>query len=176
MKHEFIPTPSTNKTKRLATSLFFGGVILFVVGGIKLIPFRSVIQILSLAALTASIMLIGRFLLRAYAYRIEDAGEGDELFVDEITRSSRYTVCRMELSKLVRVTKWEDYSKEERGKKRYNYSPDAFGEGSYVLEFIDSAYDVTAERIRVRITPNNTLLEIFENAIKNNTERGLYEA
>ena len=115
-------------------------------------------------------MLIGRFLLRAYAYRIEDMGEGDEIFVDEITRNTRYTVCRLELKKLVKMTKWEDYPKDERGKKRYNYSPDAFGDGSYVLEFIDSAYDVTADRIRIRITPDEKMLAIFNEIIAGNSE------
>lgn len=170
MKHEFIPTPSNNKTKRLATWLFICGVILFVVGGIKVIPFRFVPQIAALGALTASIMLIGRYLLRAYAYRIEDMGEGDEIFVDEITRSTRYTVCRLELKKLVKITKWENYPKDERGKKRYNYSPDAFGDGSYVLEFIDSVYDVTADRIRIRITPDEKMLAIFNEIIEKNSE------
>ena len=170
MKHEYIPTPSTNKTKRLATWLFICGAILFVVSGIKVIPFRFIPQIAALCSLTASIMLMGRFLLRAYSYRIEDMGEGDELFVDEITRNMRYTVCRLELKKLVKMTKWEEYPKEERGKKRYNYSPDAFGDCTYVLEFIDSAYDVTAERIRVRLLPDEKLIELFSQAISQNTE------
>ena len=170
MKYEFIPTPQNNKTKRLATWLFICGIILFITGGLKAIPFRSALQLASLASLTASIMLMGRFLLRAYSYRIEDMGEGDELLVDEITRRSRYTVCRVELSKLVSVCKWENCSKENRAKKRYNYSPDPFGEGAYLLEFIDSAYDVTADRIRVRITPDEKLLAIFNEAIARNNQ------
>ena len=170
MKYEIIPTPQTNKTKRLATWLFICGVILFIAGGVKVIPFRFVLQLAALAALTASIMLIGRFLLRAYAYRIDDLGEGFEFFVDEITRSTRYTVCRMELSKLVSVTKWEDCGKDERAKKRYSYCPDAFGDGSYVLEFVDSAYDVTADRIRVRIAPDEKLLSILNEAVARNNE------
>ena len=170
MKYEFIPTPQTNKTKQLATWLFIFGIILFIAGGIKVIPFHFILQLASLASLTASIMLMGRFLLRAYSYRIEDMGEGDEFFIDEITRRTRYTVCRIELSKLVSLCKWEEYSKEERAKKRYNYCPDAFGDGSYVLEFIDSAYDITAERIRVRITPDEKLISIFNEAISKNRE------
>ena len=170
MKYEFIPTPQNNRTKRLATWLFICGIILFIAGGVKIIPFRFILQLVALATLTASIMLMGRFLLRAYAYRIEDMGEGDELFVDEITRRSRYTVCRMELSKLVSVRKWEEYSKEERAKKRYSYCPDAFGDGSYVLEFSDSAYDITAERIRVRIAPDEKLLSILNESIARNSQ------
>ena len=170
MKYEFIPTPETNKTKRLATCLFICGILLFIVGGIKIIPFHFVIQLASLATLTASILLMGRFLLRAYSYRIEDMGEGDELLIDEITRRTRYTVCRIELSKLLSVCKWEEYGKEERAKKRYSYCPDAFGDDSYVLEFYDGAYGVTADRIRVRITPDERLLSIFNEAIAKNTQ------
>ena len=170
MKYEYIPTPQNNKTKRLATWLFICGAILFAASGIKIIPFRFIPQILALCSLTASIMLMGRFLLRAYAYRIEDMGEGDELMVDEITKNMRYTVCRLELKKLVKLTKWEEYPKDERGKKRYNYSPDAFGDGTYVLEFIDSAYDVTAERIRIRILPDEKLTALFEESIAQNSQ------
>lgn len=170
MKYEHIPTPQSNKTKRLATWLFICGAILFVVSGIKVIPFRFVPQIIAIGALTASIMLMGRFLLRAYAYRIDDMGDGDEIFVDEITRAARYTVCRLELKKLVKMTKWEDYPQEERGKKRYNYSPDAFGGGTYVLEFIDSAYDITAPRIRIKILPDERLTAILEGVIAQNTQ------
>ena len=133
-----------------------------------MIPFRSVLQFASMAAFTVSILLVGRFLLRSYAYRIEDVGEGDEFFADEITRRSRYSVCRLEMKKLVGVYPYKDMSKEERSKKHYNYCPDAFSNDSYILEFIDSAYDVTSERIRVRIQPDKKLLELLNQAAEEN--------
>ena len=97
MKFEYIPVPKSNKTKKIATCFFFAGLILFVLGGVKMIPFSSVIQFAAVVAFTTSILLVGRFLLRSYAYRIEDMGEGDELFVDEITRKARFSVCRLEM-------------------------------------------------------------------------------
>lgn len=168
MKYEYIPIPKNNKTKKMAVSFFFGGLILFVIGGLKMIPFRSAIQLAAIASFTVSIMLVGCFLLRYYAYRIEDMGEGDEFFVDEITRKTRYSVCRLEMKKLVGVYKWSELSKEERGKKRYNYCPDAFTPEAYILEFIDSNYDITSERIRVAIQPDEKLLAMLNDASEKN--------
>ena len=172
MKYEYIPTPKNNKTKKTAVCFFFAGLILFIVGGVKMIPMRSVIQLASMASFTIAILLVGRFLLRAYAYRIEDMGEGEEFFVDEITRKSRFSVCRLEMRKLVGVYCRKDLSKEEQNKKHYNYCPDAFANDSYILEFVDSEYDITAERIRVRIQPDDKLLSILEEAAAKNAELG----
>ena len=168
MKYEYIPVPKNNKTKKIAVSFFFGGLILFVVGGLKMSPFRTVIQFAALASFTVSIMLVGRFLLRYYAYRIEDMGEGDELFVDEITRKTRYSVCRLEMSKLVGVYKWSELSKEERGKKRYNYCPDAFATDAYLLEFVNSKFDITSEHIRIAIQPDEKLIAMLNEALEKN--------
>ena len=168
MKYEYIPIPKNNKTKKIATSFFFLGLILFVAGGLKIIPFRSLLQLAAIASFVVSILLVGRFLLRYYAYRIEDMGEGDEFFVDEITRKTRYSVCRLEMKKLVSVRKFSELTKDERAKKRYNYCPDAFTSDAYLLEFIDSRYDITSERIRVTVQPDEKLLAILKEAVRNN--------
>ena len=170
MKYEYFPLPKNNRTKKIATCFFFAGLILFVLGGINLIPFRSMLQLAAVASFVVSIMLVARFLLRYYAYRIEDVGDGDEFFVDEITRRSRFSVCRLEMCKLVSIKKLLDVPKEEKNKKRYNYCADAFTKDAYMLEFIESKYDVTAERIRIIIQPDEKLLEIFESAAKANNE------
>ena len=170
MKYEYFPTPKNNKTKKMATSFFFLGLILFVLGGLKLIPFRSVIQLAAVASFVVSIMLVSRFLLRYYAYRVEDMGEGDEFFVDEITRRTRFSVCRLEMAKLIGVRRLSDVPNEEKNKKRYNYCADAFTKDAYMLEFIDSKYDVTSENIRVIIQPDEKLLGILEAAVRANSE------
>lgn len=168
MKYEYIPIPKNNKTKKIAVSFFFAGAVLFTVGGLKMIPFRSLLQLAAIASFTVSIMLVGRFLLRYYAYRIEDMGEGDELFVDEITRKTRYSVCRLEMRKLVGIYKMSELSREERGKKRYNYCPDAFTSDAYLLEFVNSDYDNTAEHIRISIQPDEKLIAILNETLEKN--------
>ena len=171
MKFEYIPVPKSNKTKKIATCFFFGGLVLFVIGGVKMIPYNSVIQFAAVASFTTSILLVGRFLLRSYAYRIEDMGEGDELFVDEITRKARFSVCRLEMKKLVAVYDRKTLSKEEKSKKHYNYCPDAFAEDSYILEFLNSEYDISSERIRIRVQPDEKMLEILNAALEANREK-----
>lgn len=170
MKYQYIPTPKKNKIKKLATALFFAGLVLFVLGGVKMIPFRVVLQTASVAAFTSAILLVGRFLLRAYGYRIEDLGEGDEFLVDEITRSTCVNVCRLELSKLVGVKEWDKLTKEEKGIKYYNYSPDPWGDGTYLLEFYESEFDNTDEKIRVRVMPDEKLLALLKEYEKNEEE------
>ena len=168
MKYEYIPVPRSNKTKKMATSFFFGGIILFVAGGVKMIPFRSALQLAAIAAFTMSILLVGRFLLRSYAYRIEDFGDGDEFVVDEITRRTRYSVCRLEMRKLAAIYKRSELSKSERDKKHFNYCPDAFAEDSYLLDFIDDENDPSSPPIRIRIQPDERLIEILNETIKSN--------
>ena len=65
MNYEYIPIPKKNKTKKRATTLFFLGLICFVLGGVNIIPFRSVFQVASFALITVAIILVGKHLLRA---------------------------------------------------------------------------------------------------------------
>ena len=173
MKYEYIPIPQKNKVKRVATLMFFLGLATFALGGVKVIPFRVVLQIASLVAFTSAIMLVGKFLLRAYGYRIEDFGEGDEFVVNEITRATCVTVCRLELSKLTAVKKWSDIPKEEKSGRSYsyNYSPDPFSEDTYILEFFESNYDITGTVIRVRILPDEKLVSLLEGYVIPISER-----
>ena len=154
--------------KKLVISLFFFGLILFVIGGLKAISFRSIIQAISIIPFVLSIMLASRYLIKAYSYRIEDEGEGLELFVDEITRSSVYTVCRLELKKLLSVTPLKDCAKEDKRKRRYDYRADPFEKDSYILEFSDGTYDASPEKIRIILSNNKEMLKILEEILEEN--------
>lgn len=175
MKYEYVPFSKNSKTKKMALSFFFGGLILFVIGGIKAIPFRSVIQLASIASLTVSILLVGRFMLRAYAYIVKDFGEGDELVIDEIMRKSRCSVCRLELKKLTAVRRLSELPNDEKKKKRYNYCPDAFASDAYALDFVDGNYDTSTETIRIVLQPDKKLVSIFNEALDMNLQNGYIE-
>lgn len=170
MKFSYIPTNKSTKMKRLVLSLFFIGLILFIIGGLKVISFKSIIQAVSIIPFIIAIMLSSRYLIRVHSYRIEDVGEGLELFVDEITRSSAYTVCRLELKKLLLVAPLKDYPKEDRKKRRYDYRADLFEKDSYVLEFSDGTYDASSEKIRIILSANEEMLDILEKILEENKQ------
>lgn len=171
MKYEYIPIPKSNRMKKIAIALFFGGLITVIVGAINVIPFRGAIQFCGVVLMTMSIMVMVKCVLKAYRYRIEDLGEGDELLVDEITRNACVTVCRLELSKLKSVKKWEECGKELRSKRRYSYCPDVLESGTYLIEFHESNYDNTAETIRIRLSPDEKLISIFNAYTAKNAEK-----
>lgn len=169
MKYEHIPVPKRSKIKWVSALFLIGGIIVTLVGGINLIPYRSIVQIGGIVLLAVSIMIMAKYATKGYRYRIEDIGEGDEFFVDELTRTSNVTVCRLELSKLISVKAWKDCDKELRGKKRYSYCPDILGEGTYLLEFEGSGYDNTDKIIRIRLTPDERLVSIFTEWVAKNS-------
>ena len=170
MKFSYIPAQKNNKTKKLVISLFFLGLILFIIGGLKAIIFKSIIQAISIIPFVLAIMLASRYLIKVHAYRIEDEGEGLELFVDEITRNSAYTVCRLELKKLLSVTPLKEYSKEDKKKRRYDYRGDLFEKNAYILEFLDGTYDASPEKIRIILSYNEEMLKILECVLEENKQ------
>lgn len=169
MKYEHIPVPKRSKIKWVSALFLIGGIIVTLVGGISLIPYRSIVQIGGIVLLAVSIMIMAKYATKGYRYRIEDLGEGDEFLVDELTRTSNVTVCRLELSKLISVKAWKDCDKELRSKKRYSYCPDILGEGTYLLEFEGSGYDNTDKIIRIRLTPDERLVSIFTEWVAKNS-------
>ena len=171
MKYEYIPVPKKNKMKKISISLFLSGLIVFIIGGIEAIPFRVGLQLGSAILLVASIAVVVKYALKAYRYRIDDCGDGDEFFIDEITRSACFTVCRLELSKLVAVKKWSECDKELRSKKRYSYCPDILGDDTYLLEFFESKYDNSDKIIRIRLTPDEKLVSILTDVAAKNAEK-----
>ena len=170
MKYNYIPTNKSTKMKKLVLSLFFIGLILFIIGGLKVISFKGIIQAISVIPFIIAIMLASRYLIRVHSYRIEDVGEGLELFVDEITRSSAYTVCRLELKKLLLVTSLKDYPKDDRKKRRYDYRADLFEKDSYVLEFLNGTYDASSEKIRIILSLNEEMLGILKKILEENKQ------
>ena len=106
-------------------------------------------------------MLMGRYLLRYYTYRVEEINGGVDFTVTEITRRGGTTVCRLGLGQLCAVKVWSDENKPPRGKKIYNYCVDARPSESHLLEFADGG-DV----IYIRLTPDARMLDILTSAVR----------
>lgn len=158
--YEYIPEGKRNGIKGLCMGLFVGAVVLFFASGIEGMLYPSVMQMAAVIILAVAIMLMGRYLLRHYLYRIADDGEGLDFLVDELSRRGRYTVCRLGLSKLLSAEPWSDETKPKGSKKIYNYCVEMKPRDSWILEFEDGE-----DRIYVRLSPDEKLIAYFREAV-----------
>ena len=158
--HEYIPEGKRNGMKRLCFGLFAGAILLFFASGFEGIAYPAVMQSVSVLIIALTIMLMGRYLLRHYLYRVADDGEGLDLRVDELSRRGRVTVCRLSLSQLLSAKEWSDSTKPPRGVKIYNYCVEIRPQNSWILEFEDGE-----DRIYIRLSPDETLKNLFLNAV-----------
>lgn len=161
MTYEYMPTPKNQWIKTLCMGLFFGALVLFGASGLKdVIRMPWLLQFLAICMMTVSILLMGRYLLRYYLYRVEEVDGDVDFTVTEITRRGGTTVCRMGLSQLRSVKEWNEENKPPRGKKIYHYCVDARPVGSCLLEFADGE-----DAIYIRFSPDEKMVEILKNAL-----------
>lgn len=158
--YEYIPEGKRSGMKRLCFGLFAGAILLFFASGFEGIFFPALMQTVSVLVITLTIMLMGRYLLRHYLYRVADDGEGVDLRVDELSRRGRVTVCRLSLSQLVSAREWSDEIRPPRGVKIYNYCVDIKPTDSWLLEFEDGG-----QSIYIRLSPDEKLKGYFLNAV-----------
>ena len=160
--YQYIPEGKRTGMKVVCLALFGAGAALFFLpAAIQDLPYQGLYQTAGVAVITAAIVLMGRFLLRHYLYRIGDDGEGVDFVVDELSRRGRYTVCRLSLSNLRRAEEWTPASRPPRGKKLYNYCVDVKPQDSWVLEFEDGDTSIF-----IRLTPDETMKRMFTDALK----------
>lgn len=166
--YEYIPNPPKKKAKTVGMTLFILSLVIFFVSGIKGIAYPAILQTAAIVLMTAAILLVGKYLTRAYRYRVERTSGEYELIVDEISKTSSVTVCRLELQKLCKVEAWTKGYKPPKRAKIYDYCVDVAPTDSYLLTFLDAAFSMNGEKIYVRISPDERLIEILEGFLKQN--------
>jgi hypothetical protein len=166
--YEYIPEGKRSGMKRLCFGLFASAILLFFASGFEGILYPAVMQTVSVMIIAVTLMLMGRYLLRHYLYRVADDGEGMDLRVDELSRRGRVTVCRLALSGLVAADPWGEEIQPPRGVKIYNYCVEIKPADSWLLEFEDGE-----GRIYIRLSPDERLKEIFRSAVESRTEGAL---
>ena len=154
--HEYMPTGNRGRLKIACFITFMAAVLLFFTSSIEGILYPAAMQFAAVLIMTVVIMLMGRYLMRCYLYRIADDGEGMDFTVDEVSKRGRYTVCRLALSSLVDCKPWNNETKPPRGKKIYNYCVDIRPRDSYVLTFADGD-----DFIYIRLSPDEKMITIF---------------
>ena len=141
---QYIPAAKTNRAKKMATAIFAASLVLFAVSGIKVIPYRSILQLFSFALMTAAIMVCVRYLFRSYCYRVEESDDGYDFLVLELSKSGAQTVCRLSMDALLAVEPLtRELAAEKKAQKHlkiYNYCVDIAPKDVLLLTCADSAY------------------------------------
>ncbi len=162
---QYIPAAKTNRAKKLATAIFAASLVLFAVSGIKVIPYRSILQLFSFALMTAAIMVCVRYLFRSYCYRVEEANNGYEFVVLELSKAGAQTVCRLSMDALLSVEpETKELTREikkQKGLKIYNYCVDVAPRDALLLTFSDSTYSPSDAPICIKIQSDDD----FENIL-----------
>lgn len=127
---EFIPRRSNTLSKRVILALFVVSVSAMFFSTVPNLPYRSVMQLLSLVILALAIAMLGRYEFQSYMYAIiENDRGGLDLTVTELKRRSRITVCRIKLDGIERVEDITPKSKKQlkelrKGRRSFNYCVD----------------------------------------------------
>ncbi len=158
--YEYIPEGKRAGMKGLCMALFAAAIVLFMTSGLEFMPYPSLMQSVSVIMIAVAIMLMGRYLLRHYLYRIADDGEGPDFMVDELSRRGRYTVCRLGLSHLIMAEPWSENNKPRGSAKVYNYCVEMRPKDSWLLVFEDGE-----DRIYIRLSPDEKLISYFRDAV-----------
>ena len=159
--YRYTPKPNRLPAVLLAAVCFLAAFALFV-------PYAAEDAVLIfLRGVGTGIFLIGFVLLDRYAfttfsYSLEanDSVPGRMDFVVSSVRYGRIrTVCRVSVSDVTDIVKYDKKRKSAAGVKKYNYCPDRVGNNRYVLSLDD---DGPAE---IRFSPDEKTVNIIKNII-----------
>lgn len=173
--YEFEPQKNVKRLTALISVMFFGaaGVILLTL--IDSLPFKGVFQLIAIIMLCVGVFFTSRFIMRAYAYRIESTDTGRDFTVTELQGKSVITVCRLSLSGIceVRVTGADERraaaeikaraKKEQR--KIFNYCVDIVSARTLWI-FAEEC----GERVCVRLSYDEKLCELLSSAADAHSE------
>ncbi len=139
--YEYAPKPKRRREKLiLALSLIFGA-LSFAFSLFEWMLYPAVCQLAAVGFFTVSVVMLSRYLLRDYVYRVEPRGWDEDgpldLTVTEIYGKRRQVVCRVALSDIresvrVNAENRKSLAKATKGKRLFVYTPE-MGDGEAVL-------------------------------------------
>ena len=165
--YEFIPQGSNKKAKNAISALILGGfAIMLVTMTAENMPFKWALQTVSIVLLAAGILLMTRYVSKSFIYRVAQDDDTLDLYVIELQRKSRITVCRIALANIneVHVLDASEQDKDRSfvatfkadGRRRFNYCIDFKPE-----KFIWVVADECGERVAVKLTYDERLCDII---------------
>ncbi len=153
--NQYIPSQKNHRAKKTATAFFAASLLLFAVSGVRALPYRSAVQLVSFSLMTVAILVCVRYLFRSYCYKLEPSADGMEFVVLELSKRGADVVCRLSLSALFSV---EPATREALAEKRkdknikiYNYCVDIAPDDAFLLNFHDSTYAPSNTPICIKI-------------------------
>ena len=91
--------------KRLTFGLFFVGALCFLLSKLPMLLFPALLQIVAFFLITGGILVLGQYLLRDYAYCVEESNQAiPDLTVTEYYGKRVRVVCRIAISDIEAVT------------------------------------------------------------------------
>jgi len=152
--YEYSPTLTKRKERLISILLLFLGLCLFGFSQVEGIPFPIIYQALGLFSLTATIILISRYLMRRYVYSIVPRENGPADGVPDFVVTEYYgrrisVVCRVSLAdveEILPITKETKKTVREKQKGRlfYDYTADLFSQNRYLLTITDGEHRFSA--------------------------------
>ncbi len=102
---EFIPKKNTNKLTMITAFLLMGAAVIFLVTMLcENMPYRWMLQLLSIGMLGVMIFIVTRYIMKNFVYTVQRTEEGDDFTVTELQGRRSVTVCRIGMSSVEQVT------------------------------------------------------------------------
>ena len=149
--YEYFPKGPKKREFAVLTGLLGGGFFVFGFSKIPNLPFPGMLQLLSVIMMTGAVIVLTRYLLRDFCYRI-DLSEGSgapDFTVTEYCGKRISVVCRISLNDVVEVRpitakEGRSLAKERKGRRVYDYTCLMDPENLYLLTIRDGEdlYDV----------------------------------
>ena len=169
--YEWIPPKNNQKAQKITLLLFAGAAVLMAFPSlIPQLPYRWILQLLSIALLTAAIFIMTRYIAKLYIYRILDLGNGNlDLTVTEAKAGGKgqITVCRIGLSNIRKCVCMEDTPSSEgmhllkqsrkAHQKNFDYCADLHPAQSIVL-FVEEG----GEELVLRLSFDPMLFDLLQ--------------
>ncbi len=160
--YEVQPKKTNNLAANLSLVLIFGGILAMYFSSLPSIPFRPVMQTVSLLIIAFAIMLLGRYVFKSFSYSIVDTeGDGLDFTVTELKRRSRITLTRVSLSGISEIIPLKSDAKEimakkKKGRKSFNYCVDLCPKESYLI-----LCEECGEKYAIRISADEKLITLL---------------
>lgn len=141
--YEYTPKTDKKKEKLIFLGLLVIAAIFYVGSLLPFMPFPAVFQFVAFAALAVAIVVVSKFMICHYVYRIEPSETspdgGMDFVITECVGKRKTVVCRVERSAIVSVTPITRENKKaladlHRGKDVYRYMGEMFAENRYLVK------------------------------------------
>lgn len=174
--YEWIPQKNNKKAQKTTLLLFGGAAVLMAFPMLfSDLPYRWILQLISLGLLTAAIFMMTRYIMRIYIYRILNLENGNlDLTVTEAKSGGRgqITVCRIALTGIRKCVCADDSpdsegnrllaNKKKERKKIFDYCADLHPVQSIVL-----VAEEGGEELILRLSYDPTLFDLLNSNSSN---------